>query len=489
MFRLANRLFSVPESHPQGRLVVAFIAMSLLCIMAGLALEMPYIALAPFGAGLIWLALVDFRKVFFLMLGCIPISTEVSLPGGLATDLPSEPLMWVLTLAGLIWFPQNWRKVDVRFFRHPVTLALFAHLFWLMITVATSQNLLISVKSMLAKGWYVIVFYFWAGRFLNEERDFKALMWWFFVPLFLVTISVVVRHAGYGFSFESINGCLEPFFRTHVMYACLLAIFLPFVWYGTYWYRRFSGAWWWLVLGVLVLLIGINFAYTRAAYGALVLVIGVYWIVRLRWMKGALVAAALFFAGFVVFLNTNNNWLLFAPEFERTITHQRFDRLLEATTKLEDISTMERVYRWVAASYMIQERPGLGFGPATFYTYYKNYTVTSFRTYVSDNPEQSSTHNYFLMMAVEEGLPGLFFFMLFCVVVMLRGEKVYHQTTDRRMRVGLLSALLCFVLINILMLMNDFIETDKIGSLFFLSAAILVNVDLRNRSLGEKQTP
>jgi O-antigen ligase len=261
------------------------------------------------------------------------------------------------------------------------------------------------------------------------------------------------------------------------------------VWYGTYWYRRFSGAWWWLVLGVLVLLIGINFAYTRAAYGALVLVIGVYWIVRLRWMKGALVAAALFFAGFVVFLNTNNNWLLFAPEFERTITHQRFDRLLEATTKLEDISTMERVYRWVAASYMIQERPGLGFGPATFYTYYKNYTVTSFRTYVSDNPEQSSTHNYFLMMAVEEGLPGLFFFMLFCVVVMLRGEKVYHQTTDRRMRVGLLSALLCFVLINILMLMNDFIETDKIGSLFFLSAAILVNVDLRNRSLGEKQTP
>jgi O-antigen ligase len=358
-----------------------------------------------------------------------------------------------------------------------------------MITVATSQNLLISVKSMLAKGWYVIVFYFWAGRFLNEERDFKALMWWFFVPLFLVTISVVVRHAGYGFSFESINGCLEPFFRNHVMYACLLAIFLPFVWYGTYWYRRFSGAWWWLVLGVLVLLIGINFAYTRAAYGALVLVIGVYWIVRLRWMKGALVAAALFFAGFVVFLNTNNNWLLFAPEFERTITHQRFDRLLEATTKLEDISTMERVYRWVAASYMIQERPGLGFGPATFYTYYKNYTVTSFRTYVSDNPEQSSTHNYFLMMAVEEGLPGLFFFMLFCVVVMLRGEKVYHQTTDRRMRVGLLSALLCFVLINILMLMNDFIETDKIGSLFFLSAAILVNVDLRNRSLGEKQTP
>lgn len=199
-------------------------------------------------------------------------------------------------------------------------------------------------------------------------------------------------------------------------------------------------------------------------------------------MKAALVATTLVLAGFITFVGTRDNWLLFAPEFEKTITHQRFDRLLEATTKLEDISTMERVYRWVAASYMIKERPVMGFGPATFYTHYKNYTVTSFRTYVSDNPEKSSTHNYFLMMAVEQGLPGLLFFLLFCVVVMLKGESVYHQTKERSIRVALLSALLCFVLINILMLMNDFIETDKIGSLFFLTAAILVNIDLKNKS-------
>jgi hypothetical protein len=64
---------------------------------------------------------------------------------------------------------------------------------------------------------------------------------------------------------------------------------------------------------------------------------------------------------------------------------------------------------------------------------------------------------------------------------MLKGETIYHLTLERSTRVALLSALLCFVLINILMLMNDFIETDKIGSLFFLSAAILVNIDLKNR--------
>ncbi len=474
-------IIGIPKGHPQGRLVAAFVVVSLSAIFAGLWLEITWLTLLPAGLAVVWLAMVDIRKVFFLMIGSIPLSTEVALPGGLATDLPSEPLMWLLTLAGLAWFAKNWRKVDIQFFRHPITLALFAHLFWLTICVATSQDFLISFKSLLAKGWYVIVLYFWAARFLNTERDFKALMWWFFIPLFFATITVVYRHAGYGFSFESINGCLEPFFRNHVMYACLLAIFLPFAWYGAYWYRRFSGAWWILVLGVLVFLAGIYFAYTRAAYGALVLAMGVYWVVRHRLMKTALVATVLVFAGFIAFLDTRDNWLLFAPEFEKTITHQRFDRLLEATTKLEDISTMERVYRWVAASYMIKERPLLGFGPATFYTHYKNYTVTSFRTYVSDNPEKSSTHNYFLMVAVEQGLPGLLFFLIFCVLVMLKGETIYHQTKERSTRVALLSALLCFVLINILMLMNDFIETDKIGSLFFISAAILVNIDLKNR--------
>gem|GEM_PF-6963950 len=39
----------------------------------------------------------------------------------------------------------------------------------------------------------------------------------------------------------------------------------------------------------------------------------------------------------------------------------------------------------------------------------------------------------------------------------------------------LMAALLCFVLTNLLMLMNDFVETDKIGSLFIMSTAILAN--------------
>ena len=160
----------------------------------------------------------------------------------------------------------------------------------------------------------------------------------------------------------------------------------------------------------------------------------------------------------------------------------RSENLLEATTKLEDISTMERVHRWVAASYMIKEKPWTGFGPGTFYFHYKNYTVSSFKTYVSDNPERSGIHNYYLMVAVEQGLPGLLFYLLFCAVVMLKGEQIFHHTLDASRRRTLMAALLCFSLTNLLMLMNDFVETDKIGSLFIISVAIIVNVDLKKGS-------
>lgn len=409
------------------------------------------------------------------MTGAIPLSVEQALPGGFATDLPSEQFMWLLTMVAIGWFLMNWRTVNSRFLKNPVSIALLAHLCWIIVTMASSQVFFISLKYTLAKGWYFIVFYFLSARFLKEERDFKDFLWWFFVPLVYAITTVVVRHAAKGFTFEEVGYVMWPHFRNHVMYACLLAIFLPYIWYGTYWYKRFS--WQWLILagGVLYLLFAINFAYTRAAYVALVAAVGVVWVVRFRLMKMTLVAVAIFFTVVVAYLGTRDNWLAFAPDYEKTISHTSFDNLLEATVKLEDISTMERVYRWVAASYMIQDRPLTGFGPGCFYTFYKNYTVSSFRTYVSDNPEHSGIHNYFLMVTVEQGIPGLFFYLLFCIVVMLRGESLYHSTHVLWRRNMLMAALLCFVLTNLLMLMNDFVETDKIGSLFIMSAAILAN--------------
>ncbi len=445
----------------------------------GAALDIWWPLAAPAAWLVGWLAVVDFRRLYYLLLATLPISTEVELSNSLGTDMPSEPLMWVLTLAAVFWFARHWCKVSYSFLLHPVTLALLAHLAWTTLTCLTTTIEVVSLKFWLAKSWYVIVFFFLAGHIFQQEQDVRALLWWFFVPLVFTVCVVLVRHAGKGFSFEEVNYVMGPFYRNHVIYACIQAIFLPFLWLGLRRYRLYSRRWWLLALGAVVLLVGINFAYTRAAYVALLAAFGLYWLVRWRLLRIALVAAALTTGIFIAVVTRGDNWLLFAPNYERTITHQRFDRLLEATTRLEDISVMERVYRWVAAAYMIEERPVLGFGPGTFYFNYQRYTVSSFKTYVSDNPERSGIHNYYLMVAVEQGLIGLAFFLAFCTLVLLWGQRAYHQLRDPAQRQITMAALLSFALTCLLMLMNDFVETDKIGSLFFICAALIVNSALR----------
>ena len=71
----------------------------------------------------------------------------------------------------------------------------------------------------------------------------------------------------------------------------------------------------------------------------------------------ALLLASLTLMMGIAYLMYNNNYLRFNPQYEKTISHQRFDKLLTATYKMEDISTMERLYRWVAGVQMIQDKP------------------------------------------------------------------------------------------------------------------------------------
>ena len=274
---------------------------------------------------------------------------------------------------------------------------------------------------------------------------------------------------------------MSPFYRNHVSYASLLALFTPFVWYARNWYPARSRNWWILTIGFVVLLIGTYFSYTRAAYVSLLIAWGAYYIIRFRLMKTAIgLSVAVTFAA-VLYFNIDNTYLDYAPDFEKTIAHKRFDNLVTATYKGEDISTMERFYRWVAANYMIRNNPWVGFGPGNFYNFYHQYTVSSFETYVSDNPEQSGVHSYFLMTATEQGLPGLFFFLLLNFFFLIKGENIYHQTKQPKRKQIVMAVLLSMVVIDSLLLINDLIETDKIGTLFFLNIAILINMDLANR--------
>ena len=459
-------------------LFLGFSLIIVLSIFLGTATNFYFLFGLPLVFLVSFLAIVDFRKVFYLLLFSIPISTEVELSGGVGTDFPSEFLIIGLMLVFGLYVLRNGEKLDAAFLKHPITLLVLLHLGWVLVTMINSENFIISFKFFLAKIWYIVTFYFLAGFILKKEKDLKNIVWCFLSALLFTIVIIMVRHAIYGFSFQDINFVLNPFYRNHVAYASIMVIFFPFLWYAPSWFARWSFKWWGLVLCIFLFLMAIYFSYTRAAYVSLLLALFAYYIIKFRLIKIMIgLSLAIGLAGLIYF-SYNNRYLEFAPDYNKTITHQRFDNLIEATAKGEDISTMERIYRWVAGFYMVKERSLLGFGPGNFYNFYKPYTVNSFETYVSDNPERSGIHSYYLMTAVEQGVVGLVIFLLLCCFVLIKGEQLYHQIQNPENRKMLLMTLLSFLIICAILLINDMVETDKVGSFFFINMAILVNLDL-----------
>ncbi len=474
---------AISSISPQNLTIFkVFAGIVLSSLFAAIALNEYFVVGIPALLLLLYMTIIDFRKVFYFLIICIPLSTEFYFPNGLATDLPTEPLMIGLMGVYGIYVLRHGKEMDSSFIRHPLALLLVLHLFWIFATTITSSLFLVSLKFSLAKLWYVVTFFFLAGSILKKKTDFITFFWCILIPLLSTVLIIWVQHAAQGFSFESVGGVLDPFYRNHVNYASLLALFIPFVWFARQWYPKHSFKRWFINISLVILLVAIQLSYTRTAYVTLFMAIGAYFIIRLKLVRLVLLASVVALIVGFGYMAKNNTYLQFAPDYERTVTHVRFDNLVAATVEMKDISTMERFYRWIAGLQMAKDKLLTGYGPGNFYNFYKSYTVSSFRTYVSDNPEKSGIHSYFLLMLVEQGIFGMLIFIGLSFYALIVGERIYHESSDPIWKSIVMGVLLSFVVINAFLLINDMIETDKMGSFFFIGLAVLINADLANKA-------
>lgn len=438
------------------------------CIGAAVFAE-PFLALIPFAFLFGYLAIVNYKLLFFGFFALLPFSVEVTLPGGLGTDLPSEPLMWFFTVISLLLVVWKGKVLSQKIFTNPMSLLLVMHLLWMFICTLMSTYPIISLKFFLAKIWYVVPFFFLPLIILKGEQDLEKLFRYFIYTSIIAVAYVMVNHAASGFSFADINFAVRPIFRNHVNYAAMLVLLVPFIWAlaVTTKEKKF-----WFVM--LFFLIAVYFTYTRAAYGVIVLFVVMFFAIKWKLMKWLTPAAILVVAFGLQTMIKGNAYLELAPQYEKTVSHTKFNNLIEATYKMEDISTMERLYRWVAGFQMVSEKPFFGFGPSTFYSNYQRHTVNSFQTYVSDNPEKSGIHNYYLMTLVEQGFIGLMILLLIILMPLFLAQKAYSQYKDVNAGYWIMAAALSYFGTAVMILINDLLEADKVGPVFFLSAAIIV---------------
>jgi len=441
--------------------------------------------LIPFAIPLTLLVLYfsffNLKNLYYLIVLTIPFSIEMVLPGNYGMSLPSEPLMFGMMLLFLTQL--LFSNIDKSYFNHPVTLFLLLFVFWLIVASFQSTHTWVSVKFIIMKCWFILVFYLFTVYLLNANQNINKVLMLYITGMGLVVVYTLLNHAKYGFDFAHSSSVMRPFFRNHVNYGATIAAIYPYLLIGSF-HKPFPKVWRRVLQFLLfVSTIGLLFTYTRASYGAIFLLPFVYIIYTRKLVSLSLGVTIVAVALFVNFFFSNYYYMNYALEGQYTEFHSdSYVKQLQATAKMKDVSTMERFYRWIAAYNMILEKPSWGFGPGTFIFEYRNYTVEAFRTSVSDNPENSGLHSQYLTYWVETGWIGMFLHVGFTFYVLIFASKVYHACKDKTLKKQVIAATLSLITIVIHNIVNDLLEVDKLASLYFIAIAIIVHADIRNKS-------
>jgi len=430
----------------------------------------------------ILLVIANWKYAYWALIFCVPFSVQFGLTKTLSLSLPDEPICWLFSLVFILLIANDPRILPKWWWNNPLLLIILLQFIWLLVSVTLSTVFLLSVKFLLTKIWYLICFFILPVFVFREPRDFKNAFLLFLLPM-LATIAVIMyRLATLHFSFSGIGAAVGDLYLNHVEYAAVISIFFPLVCVA-YPLTRNSKKRIRIALVILILLFipVIFFTYARVAILAVLFAMVVGVAVRLKVVNfimpllyGMIVVALLF-------LLKDNRYIDLHPDYYHTTMHSEYGEHISSTFKGGDVSSMERLYRWVAAIRMSVDRPLTGYGPHGFVYNYKPYAVTMFKTFVSNNREHSTTHNYFLYMLTEQGWPAMLLYALLIIVVFAQAQNTYHRFDDRFYKYCTLGLVMAFAASFVNNFFSELIETHKAGALFYLIIALLMI--LRQRSL------
>ncbi len=452
----------------------------LAAIVAAITSGYYWIAALPFGLLFFYAGWQSLSLFFYLLILSIPWSIEYNFSNTLGTDIPDEPLMWFVMILLIVNWVGTPQKITASL-KHPLLFFLLLHMGWVLATVFFSTNSLVSVKFLLAKTWYLAAFVFTPIFLLRDKKTIAVTGVCFFLSMIAFTVFANYRHYNLGFTFANINDALQPFFRNHVNYSAMLVCTVP-VMVAIYQLHKRSRIF--IEIFFLFVMAALFLSYARGAWLALVLGTATYWLmIKKKFFQVYIVSFALLLAA-AIWVKSNDRYMAYAHDFRTTIFHKNFSEHLAATYELKDVSTAERFNRWVAGVKMIDDNWLTGYGPNTFYENYKPYMIPAFKTWVSANEDHSTVHNYFLLTTIEQGIPGLLFFLILLGAMVWYAQHLYHRTHDKFYKTVTMCISVLLVMITTVNMLSDLIETDKVGSLFFLCLGLLIVIDRNSKVLN-----
>ena len=451
----------------------------------------------PFGYLYFLLCGLNWKTAYWLFLFTIPFSIQLSFAGdSMSLTLPDQPMMWCMLGIVLIAWARNPKLMPEWWWRDKITFITVLQFLWLVVAVLCSQMIFFSFKFLLVKTWLIACYFILPVLVFKEKRDYIRAFRLLLVSTLVTVVIILIHHAMLGFRFDKVQRSLaflgQSLYYNHVDYSSVTSMLFPLLLIAVPLSKHRSLA---TKLGLLVIILifiaGIIFAQTRAAYIAVFFALGVGMAIRLRLVNIIMPTIYALIVLLFCYMVPNNKYMAFRPDYNKTYMHKEFMDHIISTFRGKDMSSMERVYRWIATVRMSTDYPVTGVGPRAFYYYYKPYAVSSFQTYVSRNKEQSTTHNYYLYMLAEQGWPAMLLYALLVPVVFAKAQKVYHRFKDKFYRTVTVGLAMCIAAGFINNFFSELIETHKVGALFYIPVALLIVLDRKSKELEKEaiETP
>jgi O-antigen ligase len=399
---------------------------------------------------------------------------------GIGISLPSEPLMVGVMVIFILKTIFN-SNYDRRILKHPVSIAIFFSLAWMLITSITSEMPLVSFKSLAARIWFVIPFYFLGILLFKNIKNISWFKWLYMAGLTVVIVYTTVRHASFGFAEKQGHWVMEPFYNDHTAYGAILAFFVP-VFVGFMFNRERSKTYRvYALIASLILLVALYLSYSRAAWvslaGAVAVAVLVVYKIKFRWIFGGLV---ILIASFYIFKSD----ILYVLEKNKQDSSANFIEHVQSIYNISsDASNLERINRWQSAFRMFEERPILGWGPGTYQFIYAPFQRSKERTIISTNAgDMGNAHSEYIGPLSEQGILGVVSIFWIGIVVIITGVRVYRQARNREVRLYSLISVLALVTYFIHGFLNNFLDTDKASVPFWGFIAMIVALDIYHKN-------
>ncbi len=454
-----------------------------LAVLFGLlnAMKLEYLGFFPIALLFIYLAIFETEKFFLSIAFLTPLSVNIEeYTDSFGLFLPTEPLLFGLMIF-FLFLQIRIPFLDKRIWKNPIVICVLVYLFWLIITSITSTDPIVSFKSILARLWFIIPILIFGTYFFKKHENRVVFLWLFIVSCSLVVCFTLIHHSIYGFGEEEGHWVMWPFFKDHTIYGATVALCLPIslALLNQTGSPPLSKAV--LILLNSILITGLIFSYTRAAWLSVFCagIIGllVYFRVNFKLLLGLGLAL-----GFIIYAQWDNIQLVLAKNKHEHTTEAFEEKIQSAANVTTDASNLERINRWDCAYQMFKKRPVLGFGPGTYAFEYAPFQDPENLTIISTNfGDMGNAHSEYLSALSESGFIGLLLFISIVASIFTCAIKLYYKTPSHENDIKLLimGIIISLSTYFIHAFLNNYLDTDKAAVPIWAMCAMIIAMSLK----------